>query len=531
MLDEEVGRLKSSGGKIIPGDAVFKLYDTYGFPMDLTEVIARERDLTIDVAAYERAMAEQKARSEAFKMDDAVVDIYRKAVDVLRDANGGDEKAAVRFTGYEREEGEGKVLFLAHGKERADAPTQTAKKGDKVAVVVDETPFYAESGGQVGDRGEIRTAGGARISVQDTQKPLTGLVVHLGEVLEGEVTVGDTVQLEIDHALRTATRRNHSATHLLHWALRKTVGESATQKGSLVGPDRLRFDYSSGKPLTADELQRIEDLVNEKILIDAPILTEVLPQAEAKKRGAMAIFEEKYGDVVRVLTMTSDSVELCGGTHARSLGEIGMFKVLSDSGIAAGVRRIEAATGMNALGYVRQLEGAIKNASRLVKAGPNELPEKIERLLDDTKKLEKELAEAKRKLAFGGGGGAAAGGSSGGGGIDDLAAKARELPFGKVLAAKVDVPDGAMLRELAEKVRDKLGDAVVLLGSINGEKAQLVCTVSKSLTGKLKAGDLIRPIAQILGGSGGGRPDMAQAGGTDIAKIDEALEKLYTLVS
>ena len=531
MLDEEVGRLKSSGGKIIPGDAVFKLYDTYGFPMDLTEVIARERDLTIDVAAYERAMAEQKARSEAFKMDDAVVEIYRKAIDVLRDANGGDEKAAVRFTGYEREEGEGKVLFLAHGKDRADAPTQIAKKGDKVAVVVDETPFYAESGGQVGDRGDIRTKAGAHIRVQDTQKPLAGLVVHVGEVLEGEVSVGDVVELEIDHVLRTATRRNHSATHLLHWALRKTVGDSATQKGSLVGPDRLRFDYSSGKPLTADEIQKIEDLVNEKILLAAPILTEVLPQAEAKKRGAMAIFEEKYGDVVRVLTMTSDSVELCGGTHARSLGEIGLFKVLSDSGIAAGVRRIEAATGMNALAYVRQLEGSIKAASRLVKAGPNELPEKIERLIDDTKKLEKELAETKRKLAFGGGGGAAAGGSSGGGGIDDLAAKARELPFGKVLAAKVDVPDGAMLRELAEKVRDKLGDAVVLLGSVSGPKAQLVCTVSKSLTGKLKAGDLIRPIAQMLGGSGGGRPDMAQAGGTDIAKIDEALEHLYTLVS
>jgi alanyl-tRNA synthetase len=243
----------------------------------------------------------------------------------------------------------------------------------------------------------------------------------------------------------------------------------------------------------------------------------------------MAIFEEKYGDVVRVLSMTKDSVELCGGTHARSLGEIGMFKILSDSGIAAGVRRVEAATGMNALAYVRQLEGSIKTASRLVKAGPNELPEKIERLIDDAKKLEKELAEAKRKLAFGGGGGA--GGAGGGSGLDDLVAKAKSLAFGKAIAAKVDVQDGAMLRELAEKLRDKLGDAVVLLGSVNGPKAQLVCTVSKSLTDKFKAGDLIRPIAQILGGSGGGRPDMAQAGGTEIAKLDEALEKLYALVS
>jgi alanyl-tRNA synthetase len=529
MLDEEVGRLKGAGSTVIPGGAVFKLYDTYGFPRDLTEVIARERDLTIDVDAYQLAMDEQKARSEGLKLDDAVVDIYRKAVDALRDASGGDEKAAVRFSGYESEEGEGKVLFLASGAERADAPTSSAKKGDKVAVMVDETPFYGESGGQVGDQGEIRTAAGAKIRVQDTQKPLAGLVVHIGEVLEGEIKVGDTAQLQVDHATRTATRRNHSATHLLHWALRKTVGETATQKGSLVGPDRLRFDYSAGKPLTAEEIQQIEDLVNEKVLLDAPILTEVLPQAEAKKRGAMAIFEEKYGDVVRVLTMTKDSVELCGGTHARALGEIGLFKILSDSGIAAGVRRIEAATGMNALAYVRQLEGSIKTASKLVKAGPNELPEKIEKLLDDTKKLEKELAEAKRKLAFGGGG--AAGGASGGGGLDDLAAKAKELPFGKVIAAKVDVSEGAMLRELAEKLRDKLGDAIVLLGSVNGPKAQLVCTVSKSLTSKFKAGDLIRPIAQILGGSGGGRPDMAQAGGTEIDKLDEALEKLYALVS
>ena len=536
MLDEEVGRLKNSGGTVIPGDAVFKLYDTYGFPMDLTEVIARERSLTIDVGAYEKAMAEQKARSEAFKMDDAVVDIYRKALDVLRDAHpgkAGDEKAAVRFTGYEREEGDAKVLFLAHGPEKPTAPTDVAKKGDKVAVVVDETPFYAESGGQVGDKGLITTPGGAKIRVQDTQKPLVGLVVHLGEVLEGEVKLGETVHLEVDRALRMATRRNHSATHLLHWALRKTVGETATQKGSLVGPDRLRFDYSAGKALTADEIQKIEDLVNEKILVDAPILTEVLPQAEAKKRGAMAIFEEKYGDVVRVLTMTNDSVELCGGTHARSLGEIGLFKVLSDSGIAAGVRRIEAATDMNALGYVRQLEAALKIASKLVKAGPNELPEKIERLIDDVRKLDKELAEAKRKLAFGGGStaGGAAGASGGGGGLDELAGKAKQLAFGKAIAAKVDVPDGAMLRELAEKLRDKLGDAVVLLGSVNGPKAQLVCTVSKSLTDKFKAGDLIRPVAQILGGSGGGRPDMAQAGGTDIAKLDEALEKLYALVT
>ena len=530
MLDEEVGRLRTNGGTVIPGDAVFKLYDTYGFPMDLTEVIAGERNLTIDVGAYEKAMAEQKARSEGSKLgDEAVVDVFRNALEAVRAANNGDQGASVRFNGYEAEEGTGKVLFLAHGQEKPNAPTQTAAQGDKVAIVTDATPFYGESGGQVGDKGEICTPGGAKIRIDDTQKPLTGLVVHLGEVVEGQVSVGDVAELKVDHRLRTATRRNHSATHLLHWALRKVVGESATQKGSLVAPDRLRFDYSSGKAPSAEDLQQIEDLVNEKILTGAPVLTEVLPQAEAKKRGAMAIFEEKYGDVVRVLTMTKDSVELCGGTHARSLGELGLFKILSDGGIAAGVRRIEASTGLNSLAHMRQLEASLKSASKLVKAGPNDLSEKIEKLIEDSRRVDKELAETKRKLAFGGGGGAA--GGSGGGGIDDLAAKAKAMPFGKVLAIKVDVPDGAMLRELAEKLRDKLGDAIVLLGSVSGPKAQLVCTVSKSLIPTFKAGDLIRPIAQILGGSGGGRPDMAQAGGTDVEKIDEALEKLYALVS
>jgi alanyl-tRNA synthetase len=525
ILDDEVGRLKSAGQTTIPGKVVFELEATYGFPNDLTDVIAREREVHIDRAGYEDELTKHRKLSEGSKVgEEAVGDLWRNAQQAVRDAAGGLETAAVKFTGYEREEGEARVLFLAHGSERATTPTKHAKQGEKVAVVVDETPFYGESGGQVGDRGIIKTKSGGKVRVDDTQKPLTGLFVHIGEVVEGEILEGDSVVLEVDHALRTATRRNHSATHLLHWALRKVVGESAQQKGSLVGPDRLRFDYSAGKPLTADEIQKIEDLVNEKILLDAPVLTEVLPQAEAKKRGAMAIFEEKYGDVVRVLTMTKDSVELCGGTHARALGEIGMFKILSDNGVAAGVRRVEAATGLNALRYVRELEATTRQAASLVKSSPHDLPEKIERVLADAKKLEKELADTKRKLAMGGG-------SGGGGGIDTYAASARELPFGKALSVKVDVPDGAMLRELAEKLRDKLGDSVVAVGSIAGPKAMLVVTVSKSLTDKFKAGELIKPIAQLVGGNGGGRPDMAQAGGTQVDKLDEALAKLYELVT
>jgi alanyl-tRNA synthetase len=527
ILDDEVGRLKSSGGTVLSGKVVFDLEATYGFPNDLTDVIARERDVHIDYTAYKDELERHRKLSEGSKVgDEAVGDVWRHALQAVRDAHGGDDGATVRFNGYENEHGTGKVLFVAHGKERPDTPTKRAERGERVAVVVDQTPFYGESGGQVGDRGEIRTPAGGRVVVSDTQKPLAGLVVHFGEVVEGSIGEGEAVDLEVDHALRTATRRNHSATHLLHWALRTVVGESAQQKGSLVGPDRLRFDYSGGRPLTPEEIQRIEDLVNEKILTDAPVQTEVLPQAEAKRRGAMAIFEEKYGDVVRVLTMTKDSVELCGGTHARALGEIGLFKILSDSGIAAGVRRVEAATGMNALGYVRQLEGTLRSAARAVKAAPAELPEKVEKLLEDHKRLERELADAKRRLALGGGGG-----GGGGGGLEGWLASARTLPFGKVLAVKVDVADVAMLRELAEKLRDKLGDAIVLVGSVAGPKAMLVLTVAKPLTDRFKAGELIRPVAAILGGSGGGRPDMAQAGGTETGKIDEALEKLYALVS
>jgi len=357
--------------------------------------------------------------------------------------------------------------------------------------------------------------------VRDTQKPIAGLVAHVG-VARADVAVGNGVFLEVDHALRTATRRNHSATHLLHWALRTVLGEQATQKGSLVAPDRLRFDFSHNKALTTEEIARIEDLVNAKVLTNAPVGTEVLPIDEARAKGAMAIFEEKYGDVVRVLTMTSDSVELCGGTHARALGEIGLFKIVSEGGLAAGVRRIEAATGMNALAHVRDVEGTLRGAARVAKSGASELPEKIEKLVERERSLEKEIADLKRKLAMGGGGG---------GGIDDMIKSARDIPGGKALAVRVDVSDPATLRELAEKLRDKIGDAVVLVGAVSGPKASLVLAVSKPLTERYKAGDLIKRVAQIVGGSGGGRPDMAQAGGTQVDKLDEALASLYTALA
>ncbi len=515
ILDEEIDRVRGAGGSQITGAAAFKLHDTYGFPLDLTQVIAQERSFTVDEAGYQQAMEEQKARSEGSKVgDEAVGAVWQSLAGELSESL----PKGVQFLGYEREEGQGSVLAIVRGGERITS----AAEGDTVSFVTDKTPFYGESGGQMGDSGVAR-ADGVSLRVDDTQKPVAGLFVHHGVVVGGTLSVGQQLTLEVDHLKRSATRRNHSATHLLHWALRTVLGEQATQKGSLVGPDRLRFDFSHGKAVSEQELRRIEDLVNDKILSDAPVVTEVLPIDKARQKGAVAMFGEKYGEVVRVLTMTQDSVELCGGTHARALGEIGLFKILSEGGVAAGVRRIEASTGLNALGYVRSLEGTLKSAAQLVKSAPADVPEKLERMLQGARAVEKELEAAKRKLAMGGGAG-------GGGGVLDAADSAKVLSGVKVLATRVDAPDPAMLREMAEKLRDKLGDGIVLVGAVAGPKAQIVLVVSKSLTDRFKAGDLIKPIAQMLGGSGGGRPDMAQAGGPDVAKLDAALESLYGLI-
>ena len=518
LLEEE---MISAGPKgRIPGAAAFKLYDTFGFPSDLTQVMAEERGLSVDMEGYDKALAEQRARSEGSKLGSAAVeDVWRLALDKLVASGAG----TTRFTGYDREDGKAKVVCLVAGAGLVgaiDAGTAGA------SVVLDSTPFYGEAGGQVGDTGTFRSADGeVVVEVTDTQKPMTGLVAHHVRVVKGSVKVGDELLLEVDHARRSATRRNHSATHLLHWALRVTLGEQAAQKGSLVGPDRLRFDFSYGKGLAPEEISRIEDLVNGKILQNAPVLTEVLPIDQAKARGAMAIFEEKYGDVVRVLTMTPDSVELCGGTHARALGDIGLFKILSEGGVAAGVRRIEAATGLNALAYVRELEGTLKTAAKTLRSGTTEVPEKIDRLMDRDRQLEKEVTDLKRKLAQGG---------SAGGGVEAWLAQARPLSGiaeGKALAVRIDDADAATLREMADQLRDKLGDSVVLVAGAQAGKASLVITVSKSLVASFKAGDLVRQVAQVVGGAGGGRPDMAQAGGPDTAKLDEALLRFYALVT
>ena len=360
ILDEEIARLKGAASAtetrpaeraVLSGAMAFKLYDTYGFPVDLTQVIGAERGVAVDLSGYETALSEQRARSEGSKVGEVAIDqVWREVLDAVRRKSEG----GVKFVGYDREEADGVVVAIVKDGRLAIR----AIEGEEAILVTDVTPFYGEAGGQVGDKGVIGRRGGEsmRVEVTDTQKPVTGVTAHIGKVTQGAVAVGDAVRLDVDHALRTATRRNHSATHLLHWALRTVLGEQATQKGSLVAPDRLRFDFAYGRSLDPIQIARVEDLVNAKVLADAPVVTEVLPIDEARRRGAVAIFEEKYGDVVRMLTMTPDSVELCGGTHARALGEIGLFKILSEQGLAAGVRRIEATTGTNALAHVRWVE-------------------------------------------------------------------------------------------------------------------------------------------------------------------------------
>ena len=504
LLDQAFVALDQAGQKELAGADAFQLYDTFGFPLDLTQVICAERGYAVDVAGYDSALEEARKRSEFRGMEQAVESVYR---DALAKVPGG----AVVFTGYEQELGRGRVAALI----QVGAFAESATAGDEVELITERTPFYGESGGQIGDQGEIALEG-AVLRVTDTQRPVAGLVVHRCTVVSGTVRVGDQVELRVDVARRDAIRRNHSATHLLHWALRRVVGAHAQQKGSLVGPERLRFDFTHGKALTPEQIAEIEDLVNQRTLANAPIRTEVLSMDQAKQRGAMMIFEEKYGDSVRMLSML-ESVELCGGTHARATGDIGLFKIQVEQGIAAGVRRIVATTGEGSLGHVRAIEREIERAATAAKASPGQLVEKIEKLVAEGRALEKKVDELTKKLMTGGGSG----------GMEALLGRAREVGGVKVLGVKTEVADRGALRELAEQLRDRLGDSIVLVGAEAEGKAQLVLTVAKPLTSRFKAGDLIRPIAAIVGGSGGGRPDMAQAGGTDVSKLEQAIEALY----
>ena len=500
LLEKNSDWVEREGERLLPGRVAFTLYDTYGFPVDLQAVVGRDAGFAIDQDGYGQAMAEAKARSKGSKTGDAAVaDVYYG----LHHDHGDTE-----FVGYVEAQAEAAVLALIDG----GVIVESADAGQEVDVVVSRTPFYGESGGQVGDRGLIET-GHAKLEVLDTQKPIAGLVVHRAKVVSGRLAVGDSAKLRIDVERRDQTRRNHSATHLLHYALRRVLGPQAVQQGSLVAPDRLRFDYSASQPLTAEQIMEIEDLVNAKILVNAPIETDVLPMAEAKERGAIGIFEEKYGEVVRMLTMTPDSIELCGGTHTARTGDIGLFKLLSDTGVSAGVRRIEAATGWNALRHVRELEAELHATAAVVKAPLLKPREKVERLVAQQKELQREIERLRKSLATG---------------KKDLAASAKEVNGVRFLGSEVSIGDPKGLREMADQLRDRLAPAVILLGTEGkGGKALLACSVSKDVTDRFHAGSIIKRAAAVVGGGGGGRPDFAQAGGTDASKLGDAVRTVY----
>jgi len=496
LLEQEIAKLR---GTQIPGDTVFRLYDTFGFPDDMTADIARERGLTIDQAGFERAKEEQRARSQ---------EASKFGVD-LRANVSLDGKTV--FSGYEHLTDTATIVALLRGNEQV----QSLGAGDEGQVILDRTPFYAESGGQVGDQGAL-TANGVEFTVADTQK-IGAAFAHLGRVTRGELKVGDRVEASVNTALRRATMLNHSATHLLHAALRKVLGTHVTQKGSLVAPDRLRFDFSHYAAVTSAELKEIERLVNAEVRANAEAETKLMQYDAAVASGAMALFGEKYDDEVRVLRIGDFSTELCGGTHVSRAGDIGLFKITSESGVAAGIRRIEAVTGQGALDWVAQSDQVLRDLSALVKGSREEVEDKVRQLIDRSRKLEKEVAGLKSKLASGQ--------------SKDLSSTAVDVAGIKVVATRVDGADAAALREAMDQLKSKLKSAAIVLASVQeGDKVVLIAGVTSDQVSRLKAGDLVNVVAQKVGGRGGGRPDMAQAGGNDPSGLDDALASVSAWV-
>ena len=491
LLHGNVARLQLDGG------IAFKLHDTFGFPLDLTADVCREVGIGVDSATFDAAMARQKEQARAagkFKMAAAL-------------EYAGPASA---FHGYEKLETAAKILALYQD----GTPVDELNEGDLGVVVLDQTPFYAESGGQVGDRGEIK--GNGLFAVEETQKIQAAVFGHHGIVKTGKLAVGQTVAARVDVAARAATARNHSVTHLMHKALRQVLGQHVQQKGSQVDADKTRFDFAHTQPLSAEEIREVEEIVNGEILANAATDTRLMAIAEAQKSGAMMLFGEKYGDEVRVVGIGS-STELCGGTHVTRTGDIGLFKVVFESGVAAGVRRIEAITGNNALRYVQEQERRVQGISALLKTQPDELAERVTGILDNVRALEKDLARLKAKLASGQG--------------DDLAAQAVDVKGAKVLAATMEGADVTALRETMDKLKDKLKSAVIVLAAVNDGKVSLIAGVTADMTGKVKAGELVNMVAQQVGGKGGGRPDMAQAGGTDAAALPAALAAVSAWVA
>ena len=489
ILEGELAAMAKTGTKVFNGETAFKLHDTFGFPLDLTADICRERGVTVDAAAFDAAMAAQREQARAagkFKMAAAL------------EYDG----PASTFHGYEKLETPAKIIALY----KDGTPANELNEGDLGVIVLDDTPFYAESGGQVGDRGEIKGAG--LFAVEDTQKIQAAVFGHHGIVKTFRLRIGDAVTARVDTAARAATARNHSVTHLMHKALREVLGQHVQQKGSQADPDKTRFDFVHTQPMSAEEIREVEEIVNAELLANAATDVRVMAIAEAQKSGAMMLFGEKYGDEVRVVGIGS-SKELCGGTHVTRTGDIGLFKIVAEAGVAAGVRRVEAITGANALRYLQEQERRVQGVSALLKTQPDELAERITGILDNVRALEKELGRLKAKLASGQG--------------DDLAGQAVDIKGIKVLAATMEGADVAALRDTMDKLKDKLKDAAIVLASVADGKVSLIAGVTPSLTSRIKAGELVNMVAQQVGGKGGGRPDMAQAGGTQPENLAAAL--------
>ncbi len=498
ILNDEVATLRAAGKTVIPGDVLFRLYDTYGFPIDLTSDIVESEGFTIDEAGFEACMERQREQArEHWKGsgEEGIAQIYKEL------HNRGVRSA---FAGYDELTVYAPILAVV----KDGVEVESAAAGDKVALITETTPFYGESGGQKGDCGTIST-GKAHLDVFDSTRPYPDLIVHHAVVREGELLKGDAADLKVDISSRSATARNHTATHLLQTALRKVLGDHVKQAGSLVAPDRLRFDFSHFSAMTPEEIRRVEELVNGFIMGNDPVTTVQMKINEAMEAGATALFDEKYGDKVRVVRVGDISMELCGGTHVHAAGNIGLFKIISEAGIAAGVRRIEAATGTGALGFVRQLEDEQRAMAAMLKAEGSNPLDRLEKVLARQRDMQREIESLQGKLN------AVASG--------DLLSQAIEVNGVKLLAVQVQVEDVKSLRDLSDTLKDHIGEGVIVLGAAIDGKANLLVAVTKGLCAKFKAGDIIKKLAPIIGGSGGGKPELAQAGGSQPEKLNEAL--------
>ncbi|OGQ10092.1 MAG: alanine--tRNA ligase, partial [Deltaproteobacteria bacterium RBG_19FT_COMBO_46_12] len=505
ILREELEQLQREGGMILPGEVAFRLYDTYGFPLDLTAEILEEKGMSFDEAGFKAQMEEQKHKSKQAWQgigEGKTKEVYRQIV------NEGTKTA---FLGYEETQSESKILRLIKDDERVPF----AVEGDEIEMITEKTPFYGEAGGQVGDRGVIFHEGFS-IEVENTIKPMEELIIHQGKVKRGRVKEGMEAVLQVEGERRRAVALNHTATHLMQAVLREVLGDHVHQAGSLVSPERLRFDFTHFASMEKEELERVEALVNQKIRENLKVETKIMAVEDALQTGAMALFGEKYGEKVRVVMVSDFSIELCGGTHTSRTGDIGLFKIVSESGVAAGVRRMEALTGEGAYRYVKEEERELWKIASSLKSVPGELSSRIERLLERNKELERELSSFQDKLSHQE--------------LSNLLPFVREIKGVKVLSAQVDGKDIKRMREFVDQLKGKIGSGIILLGGQSQNKISLIMGVTPDLTHRFNANDLIKKIAFLIGGTGGGRPDFAQAGGTDSKKLDEALKAIDDLI-